>query len=402
MCSESRKELFCLIYKFLSVLLLLCIAYTIILICAMLIDSSELYKNANHGIEILEKEGEYPRYFFSESSWFNSNICRLDNFTDKLILEKASIDTRRPVFEAMHVEGYARYWHGYIAVLRPLLCFLNYYDIRLLMNIVFFLSFFAVGMRLQNITSPKFGITFILSILPFGVSVIPMSLQFFPVFLIAFIITFFMLKTENCSYEKHMLLLTISGSITNFFDLLTVPIITLGYPLITLLIIDYYHNRIDKQNLKKYAGLCICWCIGYGFTWISKWIIGSVLIQKNIVLDAFEQVVYRTAGTTEYLDGSYIAVLERVVATWFTPFLQRISSILLIICIGFAIRSRRIIHSKILIVIYLGIAALMPYAWYFVLRNHSGVHYWFTYRAQCITVFSVLTGLLILTEKKKG
>jgi hypothetical protein len=32
------------------------------------------------------------------------------------------------------------------------------------------------------------------------------------------------------------------------------------------------------------------------------------------------------------------------------------------------------------------IIALMPYVWYFILSNHSYLHWWFTFRLQAVTI----------------
>lgn len=40
--------------------------------------------------------------------------------------------------------------------------------------------------------------------------------------------------------------------------------------------------------------------------------------------------------------------------------------------------------------------ALTPYIWLNLLANHSQIHFWFTYRGQIITVFSILCGVASL------
>ena len=38
--------------------------------------------------------------------------------------------------------------------------------------------------------------------------------------------------------------------------------------------------------------------------------------------------------------------------------------------------------------------AVLPYAWYYVFAGHSQVHFWFTYRLQAITLFTVFAYLI--------
>ena len=49
----------------------------------------------------------------------------------------------------------------------------------------------------------------------------------------------------------------------------------------------------------------------------------------------------------------------------------------------------------------LELIALVPFAWYFVLKNHSSVHYWMTYRNLSVTVMA-LAAYLSFSLKDKG
>ena len=49
----------------------------------------------------------------------------------------------------------------------------------------------------------------------------------------------------------------------------------------------------------------------------------------------------------------------------------------------------------------LAAVALIPFAWYFVLRNHSGVHYWMTHRNLSISIMAI-TCLIGFSLDKNG
>ena len=50
----------------------------------------------------------------------------------------------------------------------------------------------------------------------------------------------------------------------------------------------------------------------------------------------------------------------------------------------------------------IGLVALYPYIWYLVMSNHSQIHFWYTYRAQLVTLFGILMFLsCILREKQE-
>lgn len=84
--------------------------------------------NAQKSIDSLEGEGWYPSATQLKSSldtYFHSYLPGvLDGATDGLMLEKATRQIEgNPLWEAMNMEGYTYYWHGYVVILRVLLLF---------------------------------------------------------------------------------------------------------------------------------------------------------------------------------------------------------------------------------------------------------------------------------------
>ena len=50
-------------------------------------------------------------------------------------------------------------------------------------------------------------------------------------------------------------------------------------------------------------------------------------------------------------------------------------------------------QNWIAIIVPVLIVGLFPYAWFFVFANHSQLHYFYTYRIQAITLFSIFAAL---------
>jgi hypothetical protein len=44
------------------------------------------------------------------------------------------------------------------------------------------------------------------------------------------------------------------------------------------------------------------------------------------------------------------------------------------------------------------IVSILPYMWYIALTNHSGIHYWMTYKIQVITMFSIICASLKMLD----
>ena len=47
------------------------------------------------------------------------------------------------------------------------------------------------------------------------------------------------------------------------------------------------------------------------------------------------------------------------------------------------------------------LVAAYPYIWYLVMSNHSQIHYWYTYRAQVLTMFGILVFIASILREKK-
>ena len=106
--------------------------------------------NAQKSIDSLEGEGWYPSATQLKSSldtYFHSYLPGvLDGATDGLMLEKATRQIEgNPLWEAMNMEGYTYYWHGYVVILRVLLLFMDYEQFRFLNCILQLMMMFFVA-----------------------------------------------------------------------------------------------------------------------------------------------------------------------------------------------------------------------------------------------------------------
>lgn len=138
--------------------------------------------------------------------------------------------------------------------------------------------------------------------------IFPLSLQYTPVFIISLLgIVAVIAVHQHHGYRlsKMVLLFFTIGSVTNFFDLLTVPLLTFAFPwMIYFVLVNQHHRRHFKHNLSETVILGWTWFMGYGLTWASKWAIGSVILIDNLFANVANQIALRTAGKTdEVLDA---------------------------------------------------------------------------------------------------
>ena len=90
------------------------------------------------------------------------------------------------------------------------------------------------------------------------------------------------------------------GGLATFFDLLTVPIITLGIPLTLLILLQNKQDFNIKKSIIEIIKLSILWVIGYVMIFVSKWVIASIILQKDAITVAINQIFFRVNGSEDY------------------------------------------------------------------------------------------------------
>ena len=172
----------------------------------------------------------------------------------------------------------------------------------------------------------------------------------------------------------------ITGMLTSYVDFLTAPIITLGVPLsIYFLIIQKKREIKLKEAIKILIIASINWGLGYVLTWFTKWVIVDICYDKNLIKTALEQVLYRTVYTFE--KGFFDTVYETIyIIKWNIVYIFVGSLIITIIRAIINRKKLKNIKIRLQEIFPYFVIMLMPFAWYFVLEEHSAKHIPFTFR----------------------
>ena len=150
----------------------------------------------------------------------------------------------------------------------------------------------------------------------------------------------------------------------------------------------------------------VSWGLGYALTWIAKWGIATVVLGVRYFWRTMSVVQYRLEGSEEEpLDR--IGTLQKNLKAWMNVQDNGIISwskvvIVLLLIVIVLILVRKLKDQKtVLASLPIGIVALYPYIWYLVMSNHSQIHYWYTYRAQVLTMFGILVFVVNILKEKK-
>lgn len=297
-------------------------------------------------------------------------------------------------------QEYSRYWHGIQTIIRPLLLFFNYEEIRYIFMLLIFVLLGISLLLINKNISFMHSMAFLVSMLAICIFIVPMSIQYSAIFIItllAVIIVNLLHKKQKAKFIPYLFF--IIGGLTTFFDLLTAPLLTLGIPLIIEVLL---RSREESLSIKKafleIIKLSILWAIAYGTIFFAKWVIASLIMQKDLITVAINQILFRTNGSEEYPATKIGAIVEN--------FTYLYNNVLLacgiVTIIGWIIaliktRKNKINWKKILILL---IISIYPYVWYMVFAGHSTIHAFFTYRIQAIAIFGVLCIMLEFVDLK--
>ena len=429
------------ILKYIVIFVSIIISFIILLVIMACIPRSKIYKNVKETKDVLCEEGNrYNKRLMTKDITF-------DNYTDAIMVNNAySMDAENPLYSALVIrrnytpgvtkyvikdeigdpekftnetnnlectleeipiptKEYAKYWHGYLIFLKPLLLFINYSQIRILqLLLIIILSMIFLYLVYKNIGVEE-TIIFLLGLIIVDVECIYRTLEYTVIFILMFISSIFFIKKYKKMKDINIFFFTI-GMLTCFLDFLTVPYITLGMPTLLYFLIEQKERNIKfKEMIVTILKFSMFWIFGYSLTWISKFIIVDLLYNKNLIHIAFKQVKHRTLNSTNKFElGIIESIWKNIKNTnaWiFVVFivLQILGEIYEKIKKNnrSQLKENNKILNKIQVLPYI-IISLMPLAWYMVLQEHSIRHAIFTYRGLMITYI----GLMLAINKSLG
>ena len=280
---------------------------------------------------------------------------------------------------------YGRYWHGYQLTLRPLLMLTSYQGIRIVNGCAQMLLAVCVCILMRKRQIPMIT-PFLVTWIVLRPLIIGMSLQFSSCFYVSLIGILLLLLKKNPGDSWIVFLFL--GCLTSFLDLLTWPVACFGLPACVLLCT--LHRESQEYRLFHLFGSGLSWSFGYLGMWASKWLLGSLLTEENVLLDGLERIAYRASDTTEM--GSKLGLISCLRDNLSRFFWSPGFPVFLLVLL-FLLRKKKDSRCRLSLLFPYFLLALIPFVWYAVTLNHSSVHSYFTCRDLGVSMMAVLFGL---------
>ena len=393
---------------------------------AFLIDTPSMRENAAQSLTVYKWEGASPELAGGYRS------AQLDNFTAALIVKTAAYTGEQGLLDkalggyraelpagededgwaafCTYVSGsdvpdgglsYSRYWHGYTLPMRILLCFFSASGIQMLLYYVqtaLAMLVFALCMKRCPAILPGLVTAFFL-LMPAATG---LCLQYMPVTLLALLGCLVLLLADRPIERLFGMpaFFALLGLLTNYFDLLTFPLVALGFPLAVRMALQLKDNT-DGKTMFTQLFLCgVCFGAGYAGMWAFKWLLTGLCFGMERLLGIFSQAALRvSAESGGQTHSRAAAVLQNLAVITDKPAYLAISLLAFAASAAVAVYHavRALCQQKTLALdlragLYL-LLMLVPVAWYIVMANHSIDHTYFTYRNISVSFLALFAAI---------
>ena len=316
-------------------------------------------------------------------------------YTDGVSPSRSLIAFTKGNRDSLEKQEYPNYWHGYLIVLKPLLLFFNYGEIRPINIIVQFFLLTAVLMGMAKKRFTPYILPFMASYLFIMPVAVMLSLQFSSISYCS-LLSMLAILYGNEFFTRHKLyplVFLITGICASFFDLLTYPLLSFCMPFIVYCFVNSCGSW--KDILKRILSSGFSWCLGYAGMWIGKWIVSSLYLRENMILAGIKRVLYRSIGENSATISSPKTAFDamQTLVRDNTPFLLFFILIFAFYIISFLL-SKPSYQNVLKNMAPFLFAALLPFLWITAVSQHSTIHIFFVYRIFVAFIFGVLCALV--------
>ena len=300
---------------------------------------------------------------------------------------------------------YLRYWHGSLALVRPLLVLLPIQGIYALDAAVLAALATSLLVRLwrRDARVPALG----LGVALVGVSCwfVPLSLEYTWVFL-ALLVQLHVVLWRRFPRDTAVraLFFLVSGMITSYLDFLTAELLTLLVPLLLILWLDR-REAAAPLPLWGIAALAVAWGAGYAGMWALKWLLAGMVLGARFGQSVGFHIWIRSGAVVaeNATQQRWLAVLRNMGCLFPLEYgtvgtLIAVAAVLAVPYVAYVYHQHDV--QGALVGRYLALG-LVPIARFAALSNHSYIHYFFAYRALAATLFAAVLALGEVTYRPK-
>jgi len=400
--------------KYAAVIMVTVICLIGTLILTALIPKQAIYDNLLDSAEEMVEHGLFERivenmdstimHYYADAITLNI-ICHLDEehpiesvLEDNYYRSESYHNTKdllESVEENREVNAeYARYWHGFIVIIKPLLIVMTVGQIHWALFAVFLILTGVLFFQLFRQNGIGEIITLSIAMLMTLTFLTPFIFEYIWMVLLMLIYSITGLHIQKKrDYKTLICMFAVDGIMAAFFDFLTIETVTLLVPLILVLMQMHKDKRFDKDDIVFSIKSAVSWGMGFILMWALKWVLVSTVLHMSTSHFLMDSLKARSIGSggVKLLFNIKAAIFNNIsmLLPFDIPGCGVIPGIILLIIFSYILYVYRKDNWDKTYVLLLLVIAVIPYIRYIVMSEHSAGHYFFTYRAQLSTLLAV-------------
>lgn len=331
------------------------------------------------------------------------------------ITKQETIEEQEELLAEDGVE-YFRYWHGSMVVLRPLFMLFSIEGIRTVLGLLLFGLILLLLGRLWIHGQKETAIILFLGMAAVHIWMCACCIEYITTWLLLEVLLLRLESRErksgfmvgNREEEHHYYrLFAVSGMLTCFVDFLTTETLTITVPLLLLCLMHYKRGSLGKwkaELLFMIKSMAV-WGMAYVGMFLAKWALSVMLLGRHAFGEAWGDAALRISGnvTDDNTNlGRILGFGEQLLGTLWRNLhalfgfrsdvtnrtVYLVSGVVLAVLFAFWYLFRKKTCDKRILGMLIILGAV-PYVRFLILRNHSYLHFFFTYRSQMVTVAAI-------------
>ena len=274
---------------------------------------------------------------------------------------------------------YVRYWHGYLALLKPLMVCFGYSRIRWLNTALqaALLALLTCAMLRRGLR--RAVIPMLIAVLCLAPRAIVKTLQYSNVTIVTLLAMLALMTRRGRRHERFVFALC--GMAVSYVDLLTYPMLALTSTLTLSLLLDVRDGIDSRGAFGRLLLRAVCWGFGYVGMWAGKWALAIMLYGKPAWEYILGGIVERSGDAVSSARVNRVAGMLKCVLQLLSNYQGSFAGLCFVIyTLGRRpiARLRAALHAPAagpLIIIM-----AIPLVWLVIMGNHTVLHGWMVYR----------------------
>lgn len=277
--------------------------------------------------------------------------------------------------ERQEGSDYARFWHGYAVVSRPVIAHYGYGQLMMVSFWGFFVLLILLLWQLSSRFGSGSGAALLIPLIIVNTAGVFTYWTKAVTWLVALGASVVLLRLLDRKPDLVPALpFFVVGALTSYVDFLQTPLVTFTLPAVALLLHGLRSGVLGSvsRQFRTLLVVSVSWIVGYAGAWTAKWILALVLVEGFALSSVFDTIAFRLSGEYASATPGIGRAIAAVVGELGTR--QLVMGVVAYVVPLMVPRVRRHLAMAVRNAPAFLALAVLPILWIEILSNHSQVH----------------------------